>query len=302
MKRDTRDYVSSIQKHIQRNYKRWFRTYSGLRGVHVGKKYIKGKPINEYSVVFHVDVKIGDASKKVPSYIRVNHNGDKILVSTDVIESGKLELQGIKMGDTVKNVNSTMAGTISVYMHGNHGIYICSNMHVLAPGLLGQGQLYYDIRKEKNTPEQFIEFYDQQSKSEARLMVSRFDGIDFGIAQLKNIGDIMEDFKGYGPMTGFLTLNNSNYKLFKMLFSGRISGAAKQCKIMELGAIKETDFQGIFLTNLIKLQKCTDHGDSGAPLFDLKGRLAGVMVGFDQDWSYALHINDIIRFFQSTKL
>ena len=50
------------------------------------------------------------------------------------------------------------------------------------------------------------------------------------------------------------------------------------------------------------LNRCTLDGDSGAPLFDQNNRVVGVIVGTDREGSYALHINDIINFFQTSKL
>ena len=221
-------------------------------------------------------------------------------VPTDVIEAGKLELQGIKLGETTKNLNAALTGTISLYFEGSNWTYLGSNMHVLASKLLNNGQRYYDSRKDNNR--QNIEFYDDFIGSTARLFVSRFDGIDFGFARVDNPALPENALKGNGVVKGYISLNNGNYRLYKMLFSGITSGPARKCTITELGAVKDTHFKNIFLTNLIKLNSCTDHGDSGAPLYDTEGRIAGVMVGFDKDASYALHIDDIIQFFQSSKL
>lgn len=293
-----------IQAHISRNYKRWFRTYTDIEGVHVGEKKVKGEKIeNCYSVVFHVNKKREKPQKKVPNNIYVKtKNKIRIKVPTDVIEAGRLKLNGIKIGDQTQNENSSLIGTISFYFSTPKGIYLSSNMHVLAPRLINNGQIYYDVRR--GDAPQSILLFNEIITSTAKLIVAIFNGIDFAFAKLDNpqIPAVIERLiKEVGPIRGIFGLNFSNYKSVKVSFYGTSSGL-KKCTIADLGIVKNTRFQNVFLTNLIMLNKCTLDGDSGAPLFDQNKRLTGVIIGTDRDGSYALHINDVINFFQSSKL
>src|SRR5690349_19470267 len=117
MKKTLQNELNSIQKHIDRNFKRWFKTYSDIEGINIGEKRIKGEIVKKcYSIVFHVKKKIIATLYKVPQYIHVRINGDgKRKVPTDVVEAGKLIFNGIKIGDNTKNRNSTLVGTISFY-------------------------------------------------------------------------------------------------------------------------------------------------------------------------------------------
>lgn len=299
MKRELQNHLEELQNHTKRNFKRWFKIYSGVRGIHVGKKSTNGKLTPFYSFVFHVDTK-SIIIKEIPKHLYIVRKGVRIYIPTDVVEAGGLEFQGIKLGDTAQNSTSDLTGTISLYFETSKGRYLGSNMHVLAPDSLTAGQIFYDVRKEPDNRQSII-IYNSIIESTAQLFVAKFNGIDFGFARVDNPLLTEKSIKEFGLVKGYISLNRSNYQSFKMSFRG-ISSGLQECKVLDLGAVKDTQFENIFLTNLIKLNKCTDHGDSGAPLFDKQGRIAGVMVGFDKDSSYALHIDDIIQFFQSSKL
>ncbi len=304
MKRKLQNELKAIQAHININFKRWFKTYTDIEGVHVGEKRVKGKKVeNDYSIVFHVNKKRKKPLKKVPPFFFVTINGkNKIKIPTDVIEAGKLKLNGIKIGEQTKNENSSLIGTISLYFSTQRGVYLSSNMHVLAPGLLNGGQISYDVRK--GDPPQSILLFNDIITSTAQLIVAMFNGIDFGFARIDDpqIPAVIERLiKEVGPVRGVFGLTFSNYRSVNVSFYGT-SSKFRNCTIADLGVVKNTRFQNIFLTNLIMLNRCTLDGDSGAPLFDQHNRLVGVIIGTDRDGSYALHINDVIDFFQTSNL
>lgn len=304
MNRKLQNELRTIQAHINRNYRRWFKTYTDIEGVHVGEKKINGKKIEKYySIVFHVNEKRETLEKKIPKFIYVTTKRKiKMKVPTDVIEAGKLTLNGIKIGDQTQNDNSTLVGTISFYFSTPRGLYLGSNMHVLAPMLINNEQTLYDVRK-GDTPQSIL-LFDEFITSTAQLIVAVFSGIDFALARIDDpqIPAVIEKLiKEVGPVRGILGLNYSNYKSVNVSFYGT-SSKFKNCTISELGIVKNTRFQNIYLTNLIMLNRCTLDGDSGAPLFDQNNRVVGVIVGTDREGSYALHINDIINFFQTSKL
>ncbi len=301
MTRKTSRELSAIQAHINRNFRRWFKTYLRLDGVHVGVKTKGGVRLpGVYSIVFHVTKKHKSPKKPVPNYITVKLNNDKkIKVQTDVIEAGKLHLHGIEIGDIAKNSLSTLQGTISCYFPGNGGLYVGSNMHVLAPNFIGAGHTFYDVRR-GDAPQRILLFNDLITSS-ADLIISQFNGIDFGFAHINDPSSITRVIKQLGPMTGFLALNQANLHSFNLFFYGIVSHL-HNCIPLELGVIKRTKLPNIFLTNLIRFQICTQDGDSGAAVFDQQRRMVGAIIGKDNEGSYALHVNDIISFFQNAKL
>src|SRR5258705_6737987 len=137
--------IDFIQAHLSRNFKRWFNKYSGLEGVNIGIKKVKGKEkAGCYSVIFHGNKKNKRARKKVPKFLPVRVSGKVERIPTDVIEAGALHLHGIKIGDQTSNDNSTVVGTVSCYFSGSNGTSLCSNMHVLGANLLDTGQLEFD--------------------------------------------------------------------------------------------------------------------------------------------------------------
>lgn len=305
MKKFNKKEFIAIQAHINRNYKRWFKTYSGVEGVHIGEKKINDKEIdNFFSIVFHVNKKNKYPEKIIPPniYVTVGKNSHKVKISTDIIEAGELKYNGIKIGDRTKNQNLSIFGTISLYFSINERVYVGSNMHVLAPHLINNSKFRYDVRK-GDTP-QIILISNGLITSTAELIVGIFNNIDFGFARIDDplTPTIIENvISEVGIVNGFFNVNKLNFQTIDSSFYGTSSHLTK-CRIMGVEAIKNTRFPHIYMTNLLRLEKKTIDGDSGAPVFNDQNRLLGVVIGSDKNYSYAIHINDIINYFQTSKL
>lgn len=298
-----RKKVDIIQAHLNRNFKRWFKNYSGLQGVNVGIKTIEEKEVEGcISIVFHVNKKNNRVRKKVPKFLPVKINNTIQQIPTDVIEAGELITNGVKIGDQAKNNQSGMVGTVSSYFSGTQGMYVCSNMHVLGANLLDNKQLDYDARS-GDSP-QAVEIFDNLITAKARLIRGTYDGIDIAFAKIDNpkIPQIIEKtIKDAGPVNGFFRLTNGNFGNQKLSFFGSVSGTVN-CTVISLGAVKPTRFNNIFLTNLIKFNRCTLDGDSGAAIYNQHRKIVGVIVGRDTINSYALQIEDVIQYFQDSNL
>jgi hypothetical protein len=303
MKKAHRDQIRLLQAHIDRNYKRWFKRYANLQGVEVGLKKVADKPVADcYSIVFHVTAKSHKTKKKVPKQLPVTKpDGRRSYMPTDVIEAGELKLQGIKMGDSTKNSRTNLVGTISFYFKNPRGVFVCSNMHVLAPHLLDRGIISYDRRT--GSPAEKVLLFDNVLTATGDLLRARFNGIDIAFARVDNplIPQVIEFLiKSAGPVKGVLDLNESNVSGARLSFFGRTS-KLQPCRAISLRGVKATEFRDVFLTNLIKMEPCTQDGDSGAPVFDQRNRVVGIIIGRDNESSYAMHINDIIQFYQDSK-
>jgi len=304
MRKNTRLKMEAIQRHIHRNFRRWFKTYPNVQGIHLGLRRKGGLTIeNEYCIVFHVTRKFKSPKKRIPAHFPVNIEGSgRTLVPTDVIEAGPLKLYGIKIGDQIQNKQAGVVGTISLFFSTAKGTYVGSNMHVLAPDLIDQGITQYDVRK--GDPPQAIRLENEDISTTAQLITARFNGVDIGFARLDNPQMpliIEQQIKSEGPTAGTFSLTLTNAGQAVLKFHGVIS-QSQPCTFKDLGAIKNTSLTNIFLTNLIKLEKCSVPGDSGAAVFDNKRRLVGVIVGADNESDYALHIDDVLNFFQKSKL
>lgn len=303
MKKHLQDKLNAVQAHIDKNCKRWFRTYDNLLGVGIAPKRVAGKTLpHQYAVVFHVKEKKDKPIKQLPKSVRVPMGNHHERIITDVIQTEKLELQGIEIGERIKNKAVSGAGTISLYFAGAHGVYVGSNMHVLAPNMMAAGVKEYDVRR--GHPPQDIRFNNPAMTAKASLICARFNKIDFGFAKIQHPDspDVIEHtIRGIGPVNGFVALSYSNYRKAALAFVGIASGYRK-CRITALNVVKWIPEKQTYLTNLIQFEHCTHDGDSGAPVFDQFKRVAGFVVGKDAEGSYALHINDILTYFQTKNL
>lgn len=296
--KETLDFLS-IQNHINRNYKRWIKIYDSIEGIHIGEKKINGRiQKNKFSIVFHVTKKTVNPKKSIPNYFYVKSGNSRIKISSDVIETGKLLLHGIQMGDATKSTNHHTYGSISIFFQTNNGTYVASNMHVLAPDLLERGIRSYNIKQGGNFN---ILLYNNEIMTTAVLYASIFKGIDFGFAKVSRPEFIEKKIKRIGNFTGFYTFNRNNYKNARLFFCGANSGL-KECFLQDIFVTK--NYYDTQFNNLLKLNFCSTNGDSGAPVFDRKYRIVGFILGGDQleQASYALSINDIVSYFQSLNL
>ncbi|MDD2987136.1 hypothetical protein [Flavobacterium sp.] len=296
--RETLDFLS-IQNHINRNYKRWIKRYDNIEGVHIGEKKIKGKiQKNNFSIVFHVTRKTLNPEKSIPNYFYIRSGSLRLRVSSDVIETGKLVLHGIQMGDATKSTHHHSYGSISIFFATSKGTYVGSNMHVLAPDLLERGIRNYNRKQGGNFE---VLLYNRDIMTTAVLYASIFKGIDFGFAKVKSPEFIENKIRRIGDYAGFYSFNRSNYKNARLFFSGANSGL-KECVLQDIFVTK--NYYDTQFNNLLKLNFCSTGGDSGAPVFDRKFRIVGFILGADQveQASYALSINDIISYFQSLNL
>ena len=115
-------------------------------GLHFGKRYRRNERKNRYAIVFHVVTKLATPTISIPKNIKVKTPNGILSVPTDVIETGRTKLASIMCGDKAYSVgNPGDTGAVGLFLKKNGQWYICSNMHVLAPQRLGQGNVNIPI-------------------------------------------------------------------------------------------------------------------------------------------------------------
>jgi len=297
MKKITREKLEYLQKYVNRNFTKWRVIYGKeLTGVHVGLKRRKGKRLRYYTIVFHVFKKKETPKKKIPKNIKIRLANKRLLyIPTDVIETGKLQLNGVKLGDRIKNIDSIEFGSIGIFLKNGTEVYACSNMHVLAPRLIRNGQYtFYRPRIDQNDPD--ISLYNQNLAINAYLEKAIFGGIDAGVARISNPSFIDNVFKGTSVVPiGYKRINYDNYKDSPVIMVGAVSGEQKG-NIREIG-VRKID-KNIEFTDLIQVEMATHKGDSGSALFDKDRRVIGILFAKESSFSYFIPITTILDCFK----
>ncbi|MCP4155536.1 MAG: hypothetical protein GY757_47875 [bacterium] len=298
MKKKTRSKLEYLTVYAKKQLPEWKKQYlDDITGVHIGTREREGKQLRYYCIVFHVLEKKKTPSKVIPRYIQLEIPGEGLKkIPTDVIETGEFELFGIQLGDSIKKKHKRTFGTIGVFLKNQNHTYACSNMHVMAPTLLKQGKNHYH----KPPAQQYqtdIRLKNQNGRVHyAFLERAVYDGIDAAIARIQDPRGIENRILNHGISTGYININWINYKKTKVAMQGWIS-KHKSGTIYDFGVEKYSKLSNVPLTDLVAIRMKCRKGDSGAPIFDRKLRLVGILVGGDSRYSYAIPIEKILSYF-----
>ncbi|MBE2219606.1 MAG: hypothetical protein IAE90_15450 [Ignavibacteria bacterium] len=297
MKKTTREKLEYLQKYVNRNFTKWRVIYGEeLTGVHVGLKRRNGRRLRYYTIVFHVLKKRDSPEKLIPKSIKIKfRDRNSRDIPTDVIETGKLELNGVKLGDRIKNTNSSKFGSIGIFLKNGTDVYACSNMHVLAPGLIDEGQFRYpDTKIGQNDVK--IKLYNQNIAIDACLEMAIYGGIDAGVARISNPHFIDNFFKDTNIVPiGFMKINYENYKDIPVWMVGASSGKQKGF-IRNVGIIKIKD--NVVFSDLLQVDIYTQKGDSGSAMLDDNNQVIGILFARENAHSYFFPITKIVEYFK----
>jgi hypothetical protein len=293
--------LSYLKEFIERKFPEWKEYYGqNLVGVHIGYKETDSEFISRYSIVFHVKKKYKKPSKSFPVFFELNIPKIGLKkIPTDVIDAGKFELQSTHLGKKVKPKGNYSPGTVGFFVKRNGWSYLCSNMHVLGKKYVKAGHKYY-----------YKHVSDQKQKDiliapnkGGYLEEGFFEDIDAAIARIHpNL--IKNQIPEYGRPKGFFVVNFNNLNIIrkKNFFMYGAVSQKQSTKLFEIGkniAIKPYG-NYIYMTDLIKVRKCSIPGDSGSPVFEARSMmLLGIVVGSDSRYTYLFPIKKILNRFNA---
>lgn len=293
-----------LRRYAERNFDAFRKKYSdNVIGIHIGKKKRGNKTLPYYTFVFHVVHKKNDLKFRIPKYIsvRIPEEGTK-RIKTDVIETGRFYLTAAQPGSRISVKGRDDFGTVSCFIRKGDNIYACSNMHVLAPGLIaaGETQFYRPIPQQTTMN---VVLRNNEGSCGAYLEAGRFNGIDAAIARIDPRAEISKLIPGIGAIVGIGIVSYSNYAKMQVRMRGTVSGV-QNGRIDGIGIVQSTSIPGVKLTNLIRMRLYSQHGDSGAPIVDQYNNIIGILLGRDtsENMAYAIPIQPILKYFQAQLL
>lgn len=302
--------IETIERAVRRRLSRWQKRYPGvIVGAHVGFKETAGAVKRRFSIVFHVSKKHAElpAQFHLPKYVDVTIPGrGEVRVPTDVIETGRAELDGLAPGMKVSQVAGSEFGTIGPLASSGSDVYLVSNMHVLGDSFLDRGETSVTILKDQQVGN--IVLVQNGSRpivaSFARGRLNQF--IDAGIARLMTPEDVDSSLPAAGGSQagaprGPRTLTTAEAMAgVPVHMAGAVSGVMSGTAING-NAMKVFQYPTgrLNLQSLIQIRpKISARGDSGSVIFDDQRNVLGILVGRDDAFSYAIPIETILRTFR----
>jgi|GEM_PF-3930647 len=294
---------------VDAHYKKWRTKFSNnMVGVHVGRKAVDGKQGTRLSIVFHVVVK-HDIEKRhlIPKYYEVKVMGRKnpMRVPTDVIETGKLQLQtsGAYCGATVQEMANWARGSLGFFARRNGHLYFCSNAHVIGYGHLKKGFQ----RFEPGTPGTEVGVYTDEGRLTGALEEMIFDDSDIAIARIDGMRHVNRTPEWpIGPYVLEVGpwVKNRSVKIYGANTKGH-TGRVENYNVRKTVSKKGVE---VDLTSLLRIQPLvngpTQEGDSGAPIVLDGNELLAILVAAEPDGSfiYGIPIQRIVTLLGITPL
>lgn len=291
--------IDQINDYCERRLSFWRKNISStIVGVHFGKKKIesKNKLTKRNAIVFHIEQKFAYPHKKIPSEIIVKFkNGKSKKLPTDVIETGITKLTLIKPGDKASVKGQTnIYGASGFFFTKNEHMYVCSNMHVLAPQHLANGYYYRPINQQLTLN---VVCHNNSSMIYGYLEEASFRGIDIAIARIPSSTAVDTSVRNIGLANGVVSENlirrDLDIRFFSPVRERLIKGKVAESYVTKIVRYGDITVQ---LNNLIQTSLPAVGGDSGSFVFDSFNRIVGMVVSIDEYFTYLIRISNIQKF------
>ncbi len=320
---------------IEKNHEAWKTLYPNITYAATGKKYIEheNKRTEINCIVFYVKRKPSESNlvpqDRIPKYI--DHNGFKIPTDVQVQQESPTsqvarprllsgdQLLVRKPGSGISRIDSMEFGSIGlkVYRGDNQDTreeFILSCYHVLFNLEFGQNIESITSNAGINRPEVVCPcLFDDRNGANTNVIADVAEGVitsrvDAAIAKLRRRG-VLDDLPELQRPTKIYELvsrdeDNAN---FRVHMRGRVS-TAKSGKVKHvfstppityifppaaLGSPSPTVVKNMI--GLIQVEKISEAGDSGGPVFTQDGKVIGIVVAGTSQYTYVIPIKSIMN-------
>lgn len=314
-----KDQVLKSAIQVFSNY--WEASISNYKRVDAGKKITNNQPTENNCLRFYVDNKEykGKVTTPVPEY--VYYGGFKI--PTDVImDTGEMKLHiwknagngsiPVSPGKSISRRQNMATGTISLKVKKNIGgvdrFFALSCYHVLFDNEFSAGKNEVNNESEATMPTTIKTPGDDVTSAGVNIATVGWgkidEFVDAGVALLEDPGSLEEEIDFLGKPVGKYAVIADDVNSLSVSFCGAKSGLVPDKLIKGCHAIQSVNTPAgkIVFNDLIQIERCSDFGDSGAPVIDQYKRLVGIIEGGDNEYTYIIPIQNIINRIKITPL
>ncbi|PWS28586.1 hypothetical protein DHW03_01665 [Pedobacter yonginense] len=296
-----------IRKHLRLHYKRLREIDpENIVGYRVGKKKTNGIFQRNFAIIFQVKKKIDLADihqdNHIPKIIRIAlPEGEILKVRTDVQQTGAFNFQNGLTG-MVRSQNSpgNSYGSAGLFVtdDGQNTLMI-TNYHVSAENFLNDNIYYY-----RRDPGQVNQDVSLKTKAANQFSGSFLEGL---ISENVDIAFVEMSVRPEMPNqlpSGLLIQSRVTDQPLPAHFEGKTvtvysysSPQGGDATIHDVSTVLHTKHPGVSFIDLIQLSpKITQGGDSGSVVLTKSDAVLGIIVGADEEFSYAIPFYKIENF------
>jgi len=281
----TRRKIEFLQKYVRRKYKKWLTIHaSNIVGFRVDKKVANGKPGRCYSIIFHVRKKLPPnklGHQAIPPRLSVKFPDGKTRdIRTDVEQTGIPRLHLAECRKPRKNGNFEV-GTAGVILKDATNFFALTNFHVAGIDLMQKGQFAFEGE------DNYISVDGEQATFVKGIFSDQIDAAYIRLSAAPDDPNILGDgtrISGFinGPL-GTVLIDREIKVYSKNMLKG------KGAKIKNNSVVFHTGFRDMVFNDVLQITpRLTKKGDSGGVVLTGEGLLLGIIVGADDNATYAI--------------
>jgi hypothetical protein len=294
----TTDKIKFLQKHIRKWHERWHKKHpENIVGFRIGKKTTNGVTSRYYSLIFQVKKKKKDsqldATLIIPKFFTVKFpDGKKRKIRTDVEQTGVFKFQ-LGITSEVDSIHSDDFGTAGLFVTDNSNrVFMLTNYHVVAERMIQDGKFFYKRPA-------------SQVRNDVRILTNPSAPItgrfEEGLVSKDIDAAFVELFMPPDPRMNLLPDQNRirgvvSVRPYPRSFIGKsllvysfFNRNGRQATINNNSAIVHTANPNIFFEDVLQITpKITRGGDSGGIVVTPSFAVLGIIVGADNNFTYAI--------------
>jgi len=297
-KLSTKNKILFLQQYVKIWHKEWQKRHpQNIVGFRVGKKVKNGIESRHFSIIFQV-VKKKNINKlkskvQIPESFKIIFPDMKTrIIKTDVEETGKFKFNA-GITSAVQSIYSNKFGSAGLFVKDRtNRMFMLTNYHVIADQMIQNGQYYY--RRPSSQTQNDVKIILNNSNT----LIGRFEE---GIISHEVDVAFVEIFS---PLQNNMNILPDQNRVF-----GRVSArpipptfVGKQikvyscynrfgnlCFINDNSSVLYTGNNNIHFEDIIQISpKVTRGGDSGGTVVTPSYSILGIIVGCDNNYSYAI--------------
>ena len=290
--------IKFLQSHVRKWHQRWHKKHpENIVGFRIGKKKTKGIASRYYSIIFQVKKKRKDkqleSSAIIPKHFIVKFpDGKKRKIKTDVEQTGGFKFQS-GITSEVDSIYSSKFGSAGLFVtDSSNRVYMLTNYHVVAEQMIANSQYYYrrPVSQNRNDVKILI--------SNTNPLLGRFEEgiisheVDSAFVELfippDNRMNVLPDqnkvrgrvsVRPYPP--SFIGKPLTVYSFYNKMGRNGI--------INDNSSVLYTNNPDIFFEDIIQITpRITQGGDSGGIVLTPSFAVLGLIVGADNNYTYAI--------------